>query len=215
MKGRALEALFRRYLLPALPGFGFRKSLLYSQPIGNILRGFSFDSSRFDANTFYVEAFVQPLYVPSTFIYYLFGQRLTSRTGQLWRITPETETAVILDVLASLKKEGLPFINYIRSPRDLGEKASLVGGRSDIPHAMEAVAYSLVLAGEDAKALAALDQLDALCRIHLASAPYLGETVQRSATIRASLTHDPPAAIALLQQWCVQTRTALRLPEEG
>jgi hypothetical protein len=214
MKGREWDKLFRRYLLADLPSFQGKGSLLFNAPVIHLLRGFSFDTSGFDRNTFYVHVFLQPLYVPRDHVAYLFGKRLYGRQGQSWSIDAEHQGATVEDVLASIKEQGLPFLGYVQTPGDLARKAPLVGGRGSDPNMSEAVAYSFVLAHEYAEARGALDRLQALLRAGDPADPWAAELLGRSQLVRERLERDPEEAIALLEEWNEQTRTNLRLPRD-
>src|SRR5436190_1840623 len=76
MKGHTIERLARKHLLPVLPGFVARRSLVYRRPVGYFLHGLSFETSSFTSSRIFVEAFVRPLYEPHDYITYTYGFRL-------------------------------------------------------------------------------------------------------------------------------------------
>jgi len=76
VKGSVIERLARKHLLPVLPGFEARRSLVYRRPLGYFLCGLSFDTSSFTSSRIFVEAFVQPLFVSEEGLWYAFGLRL-------------------------------------------------------------------------------------------------------------------------------------------
>src|SRR4051794_12366566 len=76
MKGRQIERLARKHLLPVLPKFAVRGSLVYRQPVGDLLYALSFETSSFTSSRIFVEAFVQPLFVPADCLWFTFGDRL-------------------------------------------------------------------------------------------------------------------------------------------
>jgi hypothetical protein len=212
MKGRELESLYRKYLLAELPGFSYKGPLLFVRPVVHLLRGFYFDSSAFNADAFQVEAFVQPLYVPSDHIFFLFGKRLNGRCGQGWTMDRQDEGGIMADVLASIKEQGLPFLAPLQTPRDLARNFPLVGGRAKSPNAAEAVAYSFILAHEHSEAHLALHRLRAILTAADLTIPWLAEMLKRSELVRERLERDPEQAIELLEEWNEQTRGHLRLP---
>jgi hypothetical protein len=181
----------------------------------HLLRGFYFDGSSFDRCTFYVYAFVQPLYVPLPTVTFQFGIRLTGKTGQAWEINPETEAATMMDVLASIKNQGLPFIGRIQTPGDLAEYVRRITDGADNPNNVEVMAYSLALADRNPEALQALDQLQQLLQAQEGMNPWLVETFERSQELRERLATNPKQAIALLDEWTEQTRARLRLPKDS
>ena len=82
MNGPLVERLIRAHVLPRMPGFTVTKRLLHVAPVCDILRGYYFESSGFDANLVWVEAFVQPLYVPSDCLVLSRGGRLGCLRGE-------------------------------------------------------------------------------------------------------------------------------------
>ena len=63
MKKQEFEKIGKQ-LLVEMPGFADRGDLLFIQPVRRVLRGVCFDRS-IDPNSFYVQFFVQPLFVPT------------------------------------------------------------------------------------------------------------------------------------------------------
>jgi hypothetical protein len=213
VKGRELERLYRQYLLADLPDFTYKGSLLFVRPVVHFLRGFSFDTSSFDADSFHVEAFIQPLYVLADSIRYNFGMRLHGQLGQGWKLDRQDVATTMNEDLASIEKEGLYFVSRVQTPRDLARKAVLLGHSQDV-YTVEAIAYSSVLAREFPEALQSLERLQGLLRAHGLDTPWLVEMLDRSELVRQRLERDPEAAIAVLEEWNEQTRANLRLPKD-
>lgn len=215
MTGRQFEKLFRRHLLPELPGFGCKGSLLFATPIQGLLRGFSFDTSAYDRRRFDIEVFVQPLYIPVDFIFYTFGERLPYPSDG-WCLSEGEEASVMAQVLASIKGRGLQFIGYIQTPRDLAHKRALVNSSPNDPHVVRAVAYSHALAHEYPEAVQALDRLDAIMsEDNPLRQPWDDELQEQGRLMRKLLLQSPEEAVDLLERWTEQTRAALRLPPAG
>jgi hypothetical protein len=216
MKDREWKPLFRTYLLPHLPGFDFKGSLVFVRPLEYLLRGFYFEASGFDRLAFYLTAFVQPLYAPYDHIHFSFGERLSTWGAGGWTVSPEDPARTMTDVLASIKRRGLPFINYVRTPHDLATKAPLVGGhpRSN-PYAAEAVAFSHILCGQYPEAVQMLEHLEQMLREprDFPTQPRETEMLNRCRSMHACLARDPREAIRQLDEWTARTRQSLRLPE--
>lgn len=202
-----------------LPGFRVRRSLLYAWPFTTLLRGYYFESSA-QAATFYVWGFVQPLYIPTDYLYFTFGRRLEELGGgQLRRtLTPENMETVRREVLLAIEMQGKPFLSFFNDTQDLARAAARERGSPGEfldcdpkdPHVAEARAYSWILADELDKALADLH--------YLISDPELKpeeewEFViqQRAREVLAALNRGPEQAKALLTRWAVETATKLRL----
>ena len=61
MNGPLVERLIRAHVLPRMPGFTVTKRLLHVAPVCDILRGYYFESSGFDANLLIVrESVITP-----------------------------------------------------------------------------------------------------------------------------------------------------------
>lgn len=209
MNARLAQRLARRYLLPQLSGFAVRGALTYAKPLGDVARGFYLESSR-DPQSFYLWVFVQPLYIPIDGVSFTFGERL----GHGWSLSAETEDAVMREVVALVRQEGLPFLAGLRNPADLASRAAAITQAPDDPNVAEAIAYSLLLAGQWHEAAAALARLDRIVRaIDQRRHPWVAQLGARGGQVRDALTHEPTAALALLAVWRAQTVAALRLLE--
>lgn len=214
MTSREIKRLVTAYLLPSLPGYRVRGSLLYAEPVEDLLRGFLFETSAFDRTALHVTAFVQPLYVPAQYLVLTFGERLGGGAKR-WRPVGEQEEEVMRDLLLEIKKTGLPFLNRIKTPADLARQASMEARRApDNPVILEVEAYSLVLVGRDHDARALLERIEQLARDLLQANPLAGwlEVVgARAKLLRETLARDHAEAVAFLDQWRVETLTALGL----
>jgi hypothetical protein len=214
VKGRELEALYRKYLLAHLPDFAYKGPLLFVRPVVHLLRGFSFERSSFNANAFQIVVFVQPLYVPADYITFVFRKYPHGRWGARWTLDRQDEGATMTDVLASIKAEGLPFLSRVQTPRDQARNAPLVAGDANGLPAVQTMAYSFVLAREYSEATVTIDRLQAMLRAADLTDPWVNEMLTRSEQVRERLERDPEEAIALLEEWIEQTRSALRLPKD-
>lgn len=212
MKSREIQRLLVKYLLPHLPGYHVKGSLLYAEPVEQLLRGFAFESSGFDATAFYVWVFVHPLYVPAPDIVLTFGERLGGGAKR-WRPTARQEGQVMGDILREIRGKGLPFLDQIRTPSDLAGLAARESRRApDNPHVLEVEACSLVLAGQYPEARTVLEQIEQLAQDLLKANPravWLEEVGKRAKLLRESLARSPDEAIALLEQWRLGTLAKL------
>ena len=214
MKSREMERLSIKYLLPHLPEYRAKGSLLYAEPVEHLLRGFVFESSEFDPTAFFVNVFVQPLYVPAESYVLDFGDRLGGGAKR-WRPTAGQEGKVMGDVLGEIRRKGLPFLDQIRTPADLALVASTKAQKApNNPRILEVEAYSLVLAGRYRDARTVLERIEQLARDLLRAnlrAVWLEEVGTRARLLRETLARSPDEAIALLDQWRLETLTRLGL----
>jgi hypothetical protein len=113
MKSQLVRRLSKMYFLPNLPGYIAKGHLLYQQDLEHILRGFWFESSAFDRDSFTVEVFVQPLYIPVSHLSFTFGHRLGSLGKGYdiwWKYDEETEALMMQEILSFMMSAGIPFL---------------------------------------------------------------------------------------------------------
>jgi hypothetical protein len=224
MKATQFQRLTQQYLLPALPGFVAKGALVYATPLDYLLRGFYFEPSGSDPSSFYIWTFIQPLYVPTRHIYFTFGKRL----GNGWPID-ESEAgsrrsngqhyqagvaSLMAHVLRTIEAEGLPFIGNIEYPVDLAYQTTRVtDAPDDDPYVVEAVVYSLILAGEYGRTQEEYARLKRGLSTLENRLVWAREIAQRAAQVMDNLPRHPDNAVALLDTWTRQTARDLRLPE--
>ena len=198
MKNRDFAELADR-LLPHLPGFAAKAPLMFLCPVGHILRGFCFDSSRFGKSAFHLQAFFMPLSVPYKHIHFTFGERIGRRP---WSIDdPNLEIA-----LAKEAQERVPFLAGLHTAKDiaraLGPLTKPNASGYVNPHCLEALAYSLVRAGDTRGAFRVLAQLQQTIDPDV---PWQQEVAERAAILEAKLLGNPADAEAQLAVWEAET----------
>ncbi len=210
MKASRLKPLFQQYLMPILPGFAFKGSLIYSDPLEYLLRGFSFDSAAHNKDGVRGYYFVQPLYVPKPYIYYTYGGELTP--GEVF--TPDNEQEIMQKFLNSIQRKGLPFLNAISVPADLAHRAGRIADSSEV-HVKETIVYSLLLSGEYTKGQNELSRLLPYIRKEMDKYPnlvWLGDNLMRCERILRELNISPETALSTLNEWRKFTLQSLKLP---
>ena len=204
MKGRHLRPLYQR-IRAQLPSLAIKGPLLFEQPIGDVLHGVFCESSAFSKDRFFVWVFVQPLYVPRSEITLTFGERVggNSRT---WRMEPSE----VDELTESLLGRAPEFWNRYGSAALLIDCAKELVGDSSHIGLQEAVALSLALVGQDARAKVALDRLQAQVRQISEQPPWLAEALARWNALEACLGARS-AAHDVLVSWRADTLHALGL----
>ncbi|WP_428269825.1 hypothetical protein [Haliangium sp.] len=183
-----------------MPELYEKGSLLAVTPRGRILRGVVLEGSAADSDGVYLWKFVQPLYVPSTVIAFILGDRLGGGC-KTWRVNEaEAAAAIVL-------KEGVPFFGPIDSPEKLADWGYLDGERN--AHMREAKAYSLIAAGRLIEGIRALRELAE--SLEGKDTPWVVEMKERAEQLAALAESNPPAAHELLAHWEAETVSALRL----
>jgi hypothetical protein len=147
-------------LAPRLPGFVAQGRLLYRRPVDEILRAFQVEVSGFTNSAVYVWCFVLPLYVPRDHLSFDCGMRLGQADSGSERWIVDESKAMIEAMAQVMNKEGLKFLNRIHTTTDLANHLLTDAGSLHNPHAMEAIAYSQVLAGEVVQAKQSMENLD-------------------------------------------------------
>jgi hypothetical protein len=197
MKKRQFEALCKKLLLPYLPGFACKGWLLYAEPIGHVLRGFCCDDSGFDPHRFRLWVFFLPLYVPTDYVHFNMGEIIyegSRKHDQWWTIN---DPLLQSRLLAAIQENGLPFIQDIKAPLDVVRAISRLGNVSN-PHRLEAIGYSLAMAGDVVRAWEALEHLKLLLD---KASPWQAEMIQRAELLEEKLRLNPREAKHQLLEW--------------
>jgi hypothetical protein len=205
MKKKQFESLCGE-ILSNLPGFSCKGWLLHAVPLDHILRGFCCDGSSFDPSIFTVTVFVLPLYVPTTHLHFNMGKRLKDERGcdKWWNIG---EADLSSKLLSSVQHDGLPFLCGVRSPSEIIAVVQRLPGSSN-PHSLEAIAYSLAMAGEYFAAQLALERLVKALDVKIS---WQLEMAERAKLLAEKLNADPEAGKLLLATWELETINALAL----
>jgi tellurite resistance protein len=168
MKGRQIERLARKHLLPVLPEFAGRGSLVYRRPVGHLLYALSFDTSSFTSSRIFVEAFVQPLFVPVDCLWFTFGDRLgETRRDEWWDVDEENPDPTFAAIAEVVRRDALPFFSQLDGldgfcdviPRwASASRKKLKSLQSmDDPVVLEALGYAELLRGRKDEALQLLN----------------------------------------------------------
>jgi hypothetical protein len=106
VKGRQVERLAKRHLLPVMPGFLARGSLVYRPPTGHLLQAVSFDTSAFTSDIIFVTAFVQPLFQGHEYLTYSYGFRLGN---DAWDVDQDDPDPTFASIAEEVQRSALPF----------------------------------------------------------------------------------------------------------
>ncbi len=194
MKNKDFAELANR-LLPDLPGLTVKAPLMFIPPVGETLRGICFEGSSFDKNSFYVNVFFLPLFVPRKHLSFEFGNRIrTASGGDRWNADAPD---IVRELGVALKREALPFLSPIESPRDVAQAATSLRLPQN-PHIQQAIAYALARAGDVDKAVAELDALLAMLDVKV---PWQLEMFERANALKSQLLSDEPSAQKQLEAW--------------
>jgi hypothetical protein len=168
VKGHQIERLARKLLLPVLPEFAVRGSLVYRRPVGDLLYALSFETSSFTSSRIFVEAFVQPLSVPVDGLWFTFGDRLgETRRDEWWDVDEENPDPAFAAIAEVVRRDALPFFSQLDGldgfceviPRwASASRKKLKSLQSmDDPVVLEALGYAELLRGRKEEALQLLN----------------------------------------------------------
>jgi hypothetical protein len=186
-----------RAIQAAVPGLHAKGGMLAATPRGRILRGFFIDRTSV-AERVCVYTFVQPLYVPAPCVVLSLGERIRG-TSQLWGIDD-------IDALDAVVRAEVGFFADLHSPEALAEWELLQHGTDE--YSRQALAYSLVLSNQEARALPLLREL-ATCdgtawRVAIGAC---------CAELAALVETNPKDAVDLIDHWEAETVAAMRVDD--
>lgn len=186
--------LLGKEFLPQMPGYTHKGMMLYASSLNHILKGFYFEGSDFDPSAFYVWTFFLPLYVPAMHVSFSFGKRLGGGSGKRWNLNdPQFRD----ELFTCIKRYGLPFLEGVERPNDIPMAIHRLGAEDD-PYNLEAIAYSLAMAGNFA---AALHELERLTKALDKGVSWQAEMLERATQLARKLSDDPQEAARQLAEW--------------
>lgn len=162
MKTHLVSRLSKKYLLPNLPLYKSKGHIVYHKEIEYFLQGFSFESSAFDKNLFTIYVFVQPLFIPVTYLTLTFGNRLgvlSNSRDIWWKYDESKEDEIMGEILSKINSYGVPFLeerNKLEKFLSKYDKVSL----EDNPNKVEGLGYIYVLLGEYPQAMVMLSSFN-------------------------------------------------------
>ena len=204
MKKKELEKIGKE-LSRRLPGFTAKGDLVVMCPINTVLRGICFDGSGFDKRGFYVQVFFLPLCTPTHELYFSMGQRLRTlghNPGQMWSIdmpglADELEEAV--------RKDALPFLAKAESLESMIDVLK-TSAKTNF-YGLRAMAYSLARLGRFTEAVEELSRAVAM----LGTRNWEVDLAVEASQLKKDILENPELALARLERWESETRTALKL----
>jgi len=184
-------------LLTELPGFAIKGPLMFIPPAKRLLRGISFEGSSFDKTSFYVAMFVMPLCVPTSYLYFNFGNRVRRKEGaDRWNMGGMPN--VVTELGSALKLQAMPFLSRVESLLDFVDEARSSSGN----HTPRAIAFALARAGQISQAVGVLDQLFSQLDLNVAWQRKIGD---QSKALRAKLVTSPIEAQQQLEAWEIES----------
>lgn len=203
MNSRELERLNKQHLLPRLPGYAAKGTLVFASPVGDVLRALHFEPSGFERDTRRVHCFVMPLYEPETWIRFTFDRVLGGANegqGDRWFDFPEDRGPVMEEIADLAVRDAMPWLERVRTPADLAERAYEIRPDRDV-HVRTAVGLSHILAGNHAAAQAELRQMRQVILDGDDDREWVRELADLGGEIADEVDADPQLAIDRLRGW--------------
>jgi hypothetical protein len=216
MDTKALRRLIKQYLVPSFPELTLSRNQadLFFVPMNHIYRYVGFSGSSYSRSTIRVTSAFMPLYLPIHFFHVSFGRRLKHEdNNDAWEWSEADETRVFDSITQSMRTQGLPLLNTIRSPMDFARSKYVVNDTS--PLARRGEIYSLICDGAFGEALPKMEELITTIEIQFKQDPYKTtsdvEWHQRDKELHGLLKEDPEMARSRLLEWEQLTIKKLKL----
>ena len=179
-------------LLRTLPNFALKGQLLCVQPIDHILRAIFFDTS-IDPRKFYVQVFIQPLFIPASHLCFNVGFRI----GGMWDIDAPN---MISELVVALKHEALPFLRC----KNVAEVIHNLAKNKD-PYTQQTMAY-LAVYEKNSRATGELDKLISLLDSKI---DWQKRMIDQASFLKVNLSEKPDKVRHQLDVWEKETRKNL------
>ena len=200
-----------KQLLPSLSGLTTdKRDLLFFTPIGDILRGFAFESTAYAREEFYFWWFFMPIGRPIEYLTLGYGGRLSPPIGYTdWRTHMED---LPNKLLSALRPKALPLLQSTITYQDTinaihelrGEQA---GTDTNI---LDDLSCLQILDGQFEAARQTLDAL--ISHEHGDDRrQWILDIVERAKGLKEKLINDPQFAIDQVKEWQKHTFKALKL----
>jgi hypothetical protein len=206
MKRAWWERFSKQYLLASLPGFEAKGHLIIQLPAAPLLKAFLFESSGFSSEAFHPQVFVQPLYVPASYLTLTIGERFLGA----WRAEPGEEAKLSTALLGAIQRWGIPFLESLDTPEKLARPPKSWNESTNC-HVQRAIAYSLAYVGKRDLAVARLTELLNSMLSSPNKYPWENALIEELKQFSVLLSTDYAAAMKWLHLWEVETSRSLRL----
>ncbi len=202
-----------KLLLPRLPGFATnKKDILFIAPIGNVLRGFLFESTPGLREDFYFWWFFMPIGRPIDYLTLSYGNRLNVPGGHAgWRTDMDD---LPNRLLAAMRPEALPFLKSIHTHKDVF--AAIRKRRNERvetdSNVLDDISCLQILDGQFEAAKRTLDTLIAH-ELGDDRRQWILDIVERAKGLHKKLLVNPDSAVQQVKEWQDFTFKALKLEQ--
>jgi hypothetical protein len=192
------------WIASSVPGLMSKKDLVFYSPINHTLRAISFDES-INQREFYVQVFVQPLFVPSDVIFFNLGWRLGGN-ARVWNTdAPQARDEIIEEIRGS----AVPFLEAAESIDGLIGTLRKLDKAGD-PIVRQALGYAYALKGDADRCSRELAKLTAGLDT---SIPWVQRMSEQAKGLVELVRQDSVLAKAQLCRWEEETAKTLGLSD--
>lgn len=185
--------------------FTAKGRLLVALPLDHTLKAVLLDSSSHDADIFYAELFVQPLFIPERHIVLSVGWRVGGG-AEMWS---GHDPDLIEKLTNALAGEPCRFLSRIRSPEDVAAAALSLNAAQNLG-VQRVVGFAFARAGNSDRAVKELMALLSL----LGDRPgWEHEMAEQTRLLISQLRNDPQAVAGQFERWEAETAQALNVNE--
>ena len=209
MRGRDFEKLSLTYLLDKLPGFQVRRGLIFATPLTYYIRGYFFDPSGWGRSDFYVNVFVQPLFVPKDGIVLSVGERL----GAGWTIPESNEAAVMEDIAKHMLRDGRRLLDKFKTLRDIADRVVAHHKNKHDLYVPEMAAYAAILLDDSKTAAKMFDCAERRFHMDDDRRDWVVALMDRIRMMRRTFEENSSEAKSILHRWRDETAANLKLTE--
>jgi hypothetical protein len=207
MQKNAVQSIWK-LINEHFPDYRLKNNLLVRTPIGCILCGILFESSAFSKESFYLNAFVQPLYVPAEHLVLTFGMRIP---GQ-WEYDQVELNALARRVSQALRQVALRFHQDFGSLELFYRNAARKFSLKNI-HLHQSLAFTAIHLGKIVEAQDHFKKLESLVDSADQSVQWIGAVLNETHTMLEQAKLGWQVAHEKLRTVESQTIKALKLDD--
>jgi hypothetical protein len=195
-----------KQFLDLLPNYTINGDLIFTLTEHRVLRGFCFEGSAFNKETFFVNFFIMPLALPTQTLYFNCGNRLRDCQGaDAWSTNQKD---LIEELRNAVKNQAIPWFSTFDSPRETIFFIKKWVSESKNFRTWETGAALLASYADIEGALAFIDRCLEVCDLSILWHRDIAEQLKE---LKKACLDNPLALETLLDYWTKETLITLKL----
>ncbi len=183
-----------------MPGFQAKRNLVYRAPFSHFLQGLCFERSS-SKESFYLNVFIIPLFVPKDYIYFTFGKRI----GRGWNTTDQN---IVKKIFSEINCQDIStYLDSISNLQDFVSRIEKITEYKSL-YFYQAIGLAQALDGRIKESLENLYQIQIQADVSVAWQRDLKEQTERFCRL---LKENPDRAIQQLLEWQEYTTQKLKI----